>query len=1007
MSEREHWVVSMKITGAFLIAGLALGATQDPAADPKVDFSRDILPIFRASCLKCHGPEKPKGQFRLDTKPLAMKGGVTGRDIVPGSSKESLVVKLLHATDDEERMPQKSPALPMEKIELIRRWIDQGALWPDAAGDAKVQTHWAYVSPVRREPPAVKNAAWVRSPIDAFVLARLEKEGIAPSPEADRPTLLKRLSYDLLGLPPSPDETAAFVNDAASDAIEKQVDRLLASPHFGERWGRHWLDKARYADSDGYEKDNSRPDAWRYRDWVIDALNADLPFDRFTVEQLAGDLLPGSTPMQLLATAFHRQTLTNTEGGVDKEQFRVEAVFDRTETTGAVWLGLTVGCARCHNHKFDRITQQEFYQLFAFFNNGDETAADVPLPVDQVAKYARDKEEHDRRLTALHEELEAMKAAIAGGVPLWEAEVRAKLAAEDADAYRFHPLEIMTIKPTAEVTFKKLDDGSLLAGGAEPATDTYVVTAKAALKEITGFRLEVLADKALPSSGPGRAPHGNFVLSEFRVEAGGRKVALAEAEADFSQDQWPVKAAIDGKTSTGWAISPQMAKDHHAVFKTKQPVHLGLNEALTITLDQQHGDRHTIGRFRLLAMTGTRPHFDLPDDVKKAIAIEPANRSEAEKRLLIDRYAAEAPATSKIVQQIQIEKGLGPKPPVINVRVIRQRGGDPRKSAILRRGDFLQPLSEVQPGTLASLPPLKPRGAVPDRLDLARWIVDPGNPVTPRVAVNHLWANLFGQGLVRTPNDFGVRGERPTDPELLDWLATEFIRRSWSVKSMVRLIASSSTYRQSARHRPELADRDPQNLLLHRQNRWRVEGEIVRDLTLAACGLLSPRIGGPSVFPPMPADIAALSYANSFKWKNSEGEDRYRRGMYTYFKRTAPYPGLTTFDCPDSNTTCVQRRQSNTPLQALTALNNEVFSEAARAMAKRVMGKDLDWAFRLCAARAPTAAERGRLEKLLERSREWYRGHPEEAKTLSGDAETAAWTATARVLNLDEFLTRE
>jgi mono/diheme cytochrome c family protein len=998
----------MKIHALLLFACLAPGAAQDPAADPKVDFARDIQPILKASCLKCHGPEKPKGQFRLDVKALAMKGGVNGKDIVPGASKDSLLVKLLLAADDEERMPQKSPALSKEKIGLVRRWIDQGAAWPDAAGDAKTETHWAYVRPVRRDAPAVKNATWVRTPVDAFVLARLEKEGIAPSPEADRPTLIKRLSYDLLGLPPTPDEVDAFAGDVAPDAVGKLVDRLLASPHFGERWGRHWLDKARYADSDGYEKDNSRPDAWRYRDWVIDALNADLPFDQFTVQQLAGDLLPDATPVQLLATAFHRQTLTNTEGGVDKEQFRIEAVFDRTETTGAVWLGLTVGCARCHNHKFDRISQQEFYQLFAFFNNGDETAADVPLPADLVAKYEKDKAEHDRKLKALQEELEAKKAAIAEGLPKWEEEVRAKLAAEDAEAYRFHPLEIVTVKPAAEVTFKKLDDGSFLAGGAEPAVDTYVVTAKVPLKEITGFRLEVLADKALPSNGPGRAPHGNFVLSEFHVEAGGKKIAFSDAEADFSQDQWPVKAAIDGKKATGWAIVPQAGKDHHAVFTMKQPLHLKADETLTITLDQQHGDRHTIGRFRLLAMTGTRPHFDLPGDVKKAIGVEPAKRSDAEKRLLVDRYAADAPGTSKIVQQIQIQKDLGPKPPVINVRVIRQHAGDPRKSAILRRGDFLQPLAEVQPGTLASLPPLAPRGVTPDRLDLARWIVDPANPMTPRVAMNHLWANLFGQGLVRTTNDFGVRGERPTDPALLDWLATEFIRRGWSLKSMIRLIASSSTYRQGARHRPELADRDPQNLLLHRQNRWRVEGEIVRDLTLAASGLLSTKVGGPSVFPPMPADIAALSYAGNFKWKNSEGEDRYRRGMYTYFKRTAPYPGLTTFDCPDSNTTCVQRRQSNTPLQALTALNNEVFSEAARALAKRAIGKDLGFAFRLCVSRAPTATERERLEALLARSREWYRAHPEEAKLLAGDAETAAWTATARVLlNLDEFLTRE
>jgi mono/diheme cytochrome c family protein len=991
---------------ALLPALLLLGSAQD--ADPKVDFVRDVQPILKASCLKCHGVEKPKGQFRLDSRTLAMKGGVAGKAILPGNGKESLLVKLLLETDDENRMPQKAPALPKEKIDLIRTWIDQGAPWPDAAaGDVKVEVHWAYLPPAKREPPAVPG---VRHPIDAFVRARLAKEGIAPSPEADRPTLLKRLSYDLIGLPPDPEDVEAFVSDPAEDAYEKVVDRLLRSPHYAERWGRHWLDKARYADSDGYEKDNNRPDAWRYRDWVIDALNDDMPFDRFTVEQLAGDLLPQAGPFQVLATAFHRQTLTNTEGGTDKEQFRVEAVFDRAETTGAVWLGLTVGCARCHNHKFDAISQQEFYQLFAFFNNGDETATEVPISEEAMEKYQVQKAEHERKLRELEKRLSLEKPKLAETLPTWEEGMQAKLRDEAEHGIRFLPLEIVEVKPAHEVTLKKLDDGSFLAGGADPETETYVVTAKAPIQPITGFRLEVLSDKSLPKNGPGRSSGGNFVLSEFRAEG----IALGAPTADFNQKGWEAPGAVDGNAKTGWAVVPEVGKNHQITIPAKQPVRLEAGSTFVVTLDQQYGQQHTIGRFRLLVMTGTKPPLPLAEDVRKALALEPAKRTDADRRVLLDHYASEAPATKALAKELADHRKAEPKAPVMSVRVVTQRAKDPRKTHVLHRGEFLQPKQEVQPGTLASLHPFKARGSAPDRLDLALWIVDPANPLTGRVIANHVWSNLFGTGLVRTANDFGVRGERPSHPELLDWLALEFPRLGWSQKAFIRRIVTSATYRQSSRHRPELADRDSQNFLLYRQNRYRVEGEIVRDVTLAASGLLSRKIGGPSVFPPMPADIASLSYANNFKWKNSEGEDRYRRGMYTYFKRTSPYPHLMNFDCPDSNTTCVQRRASNTPLQALSLLNNEVFAEAHQAFAKRLLarpGGDAEraaWGFRLCTARGPGKAELARILMLLESSRAYYRSHPDDAKKSGGGEEVAAWTATGRVLlNLDEFLNRE
>jgi hypothetical protein len=999
----------IRISGFLLLTAVALNA-QDAAA-PKVDFVRDIQPILKASCLKCHGAEKPKGQFRLDSRSLAMKGGVSGKVILSGNARDSLLIKLLLDKDDEKRMPQKAPALAPAKIDLLRAWIDQGAVWPDAAaGDARVEPHWAYAKPVRLDPPPVDGG---RNAIDGFVRARLAKEGITPSPEADRATLIKRLYYDLLGLPPGVEEVDALIADAAPDAVDRLVDRLLGSPHFGERWGRHWLDKARYADSDGYEKDNNRPDAWRYRNWVIDAFNADMPFDRFTIEQLAGDLLPAPSPLQILATAFHRQTLTNTEGGTDKEQFRVEAVFDRTETTATVWLGLTVGCARCHNHKFDQISNEEYYRLFAFFNNGDETNADVPISEEAVAKYGQQKIWHDARIKALDTKIAAAKETLHDALPAWEEATRKRLKEDEQSGFRTHPLEILHVKPAGEVTFKKLPDGSYLAHGADPAVETYVVTTKTSLPEITGFRLDVLADPSLPKKGPGRA-NGNFVLTEIRVEHV-EAVPLADATSDFSQERFLVKGAIDRDPKTGWGIAPELGKDHSATFRTKFPLNIDPEIPIVITLDQQFGDQHTIGRFKLYAITGDHAPLELSDDVRKILAIPPGERTAEQRDRLLDEVAKTAPATEKLVKDLALLRKSEPASPMMTVRVLSQRTKDARDTRMFRRGDFLQPLGPVAPGTLASLHPLLPRGERADRLDLARWLVDPANPITARVVVNHVWANLFGQGLVRTPNDFGVRGERPTHPQLLDWLATEFVRLGWSPKALIRTIVGSATYRQSSQHRPELFDRDPQNYLLYRQNRFRVEGEIVRDLTLSVSGLLSDKVGGPSVFPPMPPEIAALSYANNFKWKTSDGEDRYRRGIYTYFKRTAPYPGLSNFDCPDSNTTCVQRRTSNTPLQALTALNNEVFAEAARVFASRLLGHEnvsdrelVALAFRKCVARAPSSQEVERLLKLLNASVDWYNAHPEAAKKVGKSAEEAAWTSVTRILlNLDEFLTRE
>lgn len=1004
-----------------------------------IDFAKHIQPIFVEHCGDCHGSEFQEAGLRLDHRQSALRGGDSGPAWVAHKPDESLLLERITAEDEYERMPppyeDEIKPLSDEQIALLRRWIEQGAPWPkDVANEKHIDSdHWAYQPIERPELPKVENESWVRNPIDHFVLARLEEQGISPSPTADRPTLIKRLYYDLLGLPPKPEEVGAFVADESPHAYEKLVDRILASPHFGERWGRHWLDMARYADSDGYEKDRPRPNAWRYRDWVIRGINEDMPFDQFTIEQLAGDLLPEVTPEQKLATAFHRQTLTNTEGGTDKEEFRVVAVKDRVDTTGTVWLGLTVGCAQCHSHKYDRITQREYYEMFAFFNNGDETQTEVPVSDEAVAGYEKDKAAYARQLAETKQQIADHRVKLAAELPQIEKRLKAESVANPNAAVEFHALEAAQIASEGKAILKRLDDGSYLASGAEPASDTYTLIAKVELPEISGVRLDVLPDESLPSKGPGRTAHGNFVLSELEVHVSAneafsqaRRVALVAAEADHSQSGWPAQAAIDGKSDTGWAIAPQFGKEHQAVFKAAKPITLEAASWVKIVLRQQYGSRHTIGRFRIALRTGHAPGDGVPQAVRGILATAPDKRSDPQKAALLDFAMAEDSLGAKLVARLDRLEKNPPKRPVMDVRVIAQRTGNPRTTHIMRRGDFLQPQDEVQPATLEVLHPLNPRSSEQpaDRLDLARWLVDETNPLTPRVTVNHVWMRLFGEGLVRTANDFGVRGDPPTHPRLLDWLATEFTRLDWSRKALIRRIVSSATYRQSSHHRPELADADPTNRLLYRQNRFRVEAEIVRDLTLAASGLLSRKIGGPSVFPPMPPDVAALSYANNFRWKLSPGEDRYRRGMYTFFKRTAPHPNLVAFDCPDSNTTCVERRRSNTPLQALTTLNNEVYVEAAQAMARRLLAKDnlpddrarIDYGFRLCTARPPDSSEAAELLGLLEAARAYYADHSDEAAKAAGSQildrvqpdEQAAWTAVTRILlNMDEFLTRE
>ena len=1032
-----------------VIASLSLAADKlPPPADRKIDFVKDVRPLLEKHCWKCHSEKKQESGLRLDSRAALLKGGDIGPVIAAEDSERSKLILLVSGTDSQTVMPPEGPPLKPEEIGILRAWIDQGCIWPDDDSPKKSEknTHWAY-QPIRRVvPPAVKPSDWVRNPIDQFVLAELQKHSIAPSPEADRSTLIRRLNLDLLGLPPTIEEVDAFVNDSRPNAYEELVDRLLKSPHFGERWGRHWLDMARYADSDGYEKDNPRPDAYRWRDWVIDAINNDLPFDQFTVEQIAGDLLPNATAMQKLATAFHRQTLTNTEGGTDKEQWRVEACFDRTETTGAVWLGLTVGCARCHSHKYDAISQREYYQLFAAYNNGDEETSVVPKSPEEVAAYATAKAAYDVEVANVTAKLRAEQAKLGEAFAVWDSKAQIALAESTAQPLKLHALDDLKVESDGNVTFTAQKDGSFLASGSNPNSATYTISGKTAVAGVSAIRLDVLPDNSLPAKGPGRVAHGNFVLSEMTVEvsptadfANARKLEFAGAKADFEQADKPWRAAdvIDGKEDTGWAIAPQYGKEHWAIIGLKEPLAVNGSAFVRVQLRQLYGQQHTIGRFKLSLQTGIEPSITLPENIQKLFAVKPDQRSAEQAQQLLDYYSSLDPATKKLVKQLDDLKKKEPPKPELTVRVIAQRVNDPRKTFVFKRGEFLDPIKELEvvPAAFSTLSPMKPRDERPlaDRLDLARWLVSPDNPLTPRVTVNHIWRQLFGRGIVASVNDFGVRGEKPSHPELLDWLASAFATKSeipnlksemnWSRKALIKLIVTSATYRQSSRHRPDLLEVDPQNTLLARQSRLRVEAEIVRDLSLDVGGLLSKKVGGPSVFPALPAGITDLSYAGNFKWTNSTGEDRNRRGMYTFFKRTAPHPNLTTFDCPDANLTCVERRASNTPLQALITLNNETFLEASQAFAKRLLSQAatddttrLTQAFRLCLARTPSDRELHQLADLLSVNREFYRAHQDDAKKLGGTStisgsspdETAAWIATARILlNLDEFITRE
>ncbi len=1037
------------------------------ALSAAIDFQRDIQPIFAKHCYECHGSELQKGKLRLDLRDVALKDPdlIVSRD----AAKSELYRRVSLPKGHDDIMPNRGEPLSIAQITTIRGWINEGATWPDNVTTAK---HWAYTQPSRPVLPKVKDKKWSRNGIDAFVLARLEKENLRPSPEADRPTLLRRAYLDLIGLPPSPADVDAFLADKSPNAFEKVVDRLLNSPQYGERWARPWLDLARYADSNGYQRDNLW-DIWPYRDWVINALNRDLPFDQFTIEQLAGDLLPNATAEQKVATGFNRCTPTNIESGSDQEETRVNQVFDRVNTLGAVWLGTTLECAQCHNHKYDPISQKEYYEMFAFFNSSQqETAFSTPkstialkitgpfmdLPDAQIEKK---RIEIQGKIDQVTQRIDQRSKDLAKDQGEWESKI---LAAGLPEA-NIHVLEIAEFDAESGSLHKVLEDKSILLVQEEneaiPDRDIYKVTVKTKLTGITGFKLDILTDPSLPGSGPGRGDPKlpNFVLNSFTVSitpegsAAATPVKLRKPAASFAQVNFPVAEAIDGNRKSGWAIRPEFFKDHWATFETTEPVGSKSGSTLEFKLEQNNGGGRTIGRFRISALTGADTSNSLPPDVVEILRQPSATRSTAQQKRLENFYLSQDASLQELKGgRTKLENELK------NVRspqtLVMQELPDARLSSIFTRGSFLQPGEAVKPATPAILHPFTEVSA--NRLTLARWLVNTNNPLVARVTVNRWWADFFGQGLVRTPEDFGVKGDLPTHPELLDWLAMEFMDptvaslnssivtsklaasapfndstlqpvtfQPWSMKHMHRLIVTSATYRQSSAITEKLLQKDDLNKLYARGPRFRLEAEMIRDQALAVAGLLSLKQGGPPVRPYQPPGIwEGKVGGDPITYNISEGEDRYRRGVYVVWKRTSPYPSFINFDATERNACTIRRTRSNTPQQALTLLNDPVYVEAAVGLAKRLIkekptsavNERIQHAFMICLGRKPTSNEGKILTSLYQEQLSAAQKDPEAAKKLLGSFEIsnvtdlpdfAAWHAVAwALLNLNETITK-
>lgn len=1027
------------------IVSLSLSVTAGRLqAEEDIDFSRDIRPILADKCFACHGPDAAhrEGGFRLDQKESALGTAESGEHpIVPGAPDRSELIARISSQDESLQMPPTSTNKPLtaDEITLLKRWIAEGASW---------QEHWAFLTPQLPEPPAVDGQGWVRNEIDRFVLARLQQVGLTPNTEADRATLLRRVTFDLTGLPPTPEEVRAFLADNSPEAYEKVVDRLLASPRYGEHMARFWLDAARYGDTHGLHLDNYR-EFWPYRDWVVRAFNQNMPFDQFIVEQNAGDLLPNPTEDQLIATGFNRAHVTTSEGGSIAEEVRMRNVVERVTAFGTIFLGATFECTRCHDHKFDPVTMEDFYSLYAFFNSIDGSPLDgnkkdhapvLKVPsTEQKAQLAR----YDAEIATLQQRLNGDWPELVAAQRLWE---QALLRDETAGELVWETVipQQFTSRGGAELAL--LDDQSLLASGTNPAQEVYEVQGRLGAGTWRGVRLEGLLHESLTNGGAGRSSNSNVVLTEFEVysasapaegaEPNWQRAKLSKAWADHEQPDgdFKINNAIDGKPQTGWAIQGHAKKEPRtALFQFETPITSEAEHWVKVVLKHESiYAQHQFGRIRLALTQQTPIRTDVPAEILAIINIEPEQRDQKQVNQLQKHYREEVTTDAAYIdvrnQLAAQQKARTDLDNTIPTTLIWKEKAKPEPARILKRGEYDQPGDEVTRRTPLYLPPM-PVEASQDRLGLAQWLIDPQNPLTARVTVNRFWQQLFGTGIVKTSEDFGLQGEPPSHPLLLDWLAVTFLQDGWDVKQLMKRMVLANSYRQASVITPEKLQRDRANRLLSRGPRFRLDAEMLRDQALFVGGLLVEQQGGPSVKPPQPDGLwKAVGYSgsNTVKFVADQGPEKvHRRTLYTFVKRTAPPPQMNIFDGPSREACTVRRERTNTPMQALLLFNDPQYVEAAIALATRGMtaggddqyavARELLW---LALQREPNSTEIDSLVQGYQADLETFQSAPEEAEKLVNLATTpvaadkakpalAAWTMAANLLlNLDEVVTK-
>jgi hypothetical protein len=1021
----------MKQIVALTIAACLWRACILSAGEPTprvVQFNRDIRPILSDNCFVCHGPDKNtrKAELRLDIEAGAF--GKTGEMFIvaPRKPESSELFRRISTTDEDDHMPplDSGKKLTPQQVALIKLWIEQGAKW---------EGHWSYVSPKSSPVPEVKNKKWPRNPIDNFILAKLEAKKLKPSPEADKRTLIRRLSFDLTGLPPSAEEVSAFLADKSPDAYEKVVNRLFDSPRFGERMAMRWLDLVRYADTVGYHGDQN-VSIWPYRDYVINAFNANKPFDQFTIEQLGGDLLPDATLEQKIASGYNRIHMMTGEGGAQDKEYRAKYAADRVRTTGSVWLGSTIGCAECHDHKFDPFTTKDFYSFEAIFADlkekgfypGGNWEPFIPVPNEkQQAELKRLGES----IAGLKKIIDTPTEQLNASQQSWEKKVLSDLEKSQGSWVPQKPLKVTASSGT---TLKVQENLAILAEGKNPAKENYVVTLQSDLPQITAIRLEALTHDSFPNKGLGRG-NGNFVLTGFEVkkirDGVTNKVTIDKASADYEQKDQPIAAAIDGSPETGWAVDGHVtAKIRQALFTFVKPITGGTNTTLTVSLKHQsiYG-QHAIGHFRLSLTSETNPSLPTmtaPENILAILKLPVGERGDEKKRELASYYRSIAPELTETRKQLanvaKQKEELNKQIPTTLVSIHE----DPKQIKILRRGNWMDEGGEIVTAALPHFLPQPELTGQITRLDLGKWLVSRDNPLTARVFVNRWWKLYFGTGLSKVLDDIGSQGEWPTHPELLDYLALEF-SKDWNVKGVLKLMVTSSAYRQSSLVDEKLREVDPFNRLVARQSRFRLDAEMVRDNALAISGLLSPTMLGPSAKPYQPAGYYAQLNFPKREYEADKGENQYRRGVYTHWQRTFLHPMLMAFDAPSREECTAERPRSNTPLQSLTLLNDPTFIEAARVFAERIVEQGganererLKWAYEQALSREPQSDEIKMLSELYQKHLAKYQSDKDASgKILSvGDrpakkeinpAELAAWTSVSRtLLNLHETITR-